>query len=322
MRKLLGDTRLIFKCCSLYYKDGMGQKAICERLGISRPTVSRLLTEGRKTGIVKIVITNPDNALYGEMEHELELKYDLQEVIITDAAPLEQGTKYINSLLGRATLQFLSRVLVPNSTVGVTMGMTLQNVVRSDYPVNEIHSVTFVPLCGGVDESRNDVLSNSLAQEFAVRFGGKSVQFFSPALFSKHSVMENFMKEYANRNIRHLFQHLDIALMGIGVLDKRHSTMLQNGYIDLETAERFERTGAVGDIALRYFNKEGQTEPFHDLNERVSGISLDELIRVPRRIGIAGGTHKADAVLGAIHGKFINILITDIACAEKLLAEE
>jgi len=322
MKKLLGDTRLIFKCCSLYYKDGMGQKAICERLGISRPTVSRLLTEGRENGIVKIVITNPDNALYGEMEHELELKYNLQEVVITDAAPLEQGTKYINSLLGRATLQFLSRILIPNSIVGITMGMTLQNVVRSDYPVNENHSVTFVPLCGGVDESRNDVLSNNLAQEFAMRFGGKSVQFFSPALFSKRSVLENFMDEASNRKIQYLFQHLDVALMGIGVLDHRHSTILQNGYIDLETTEKFEQAGAVGDIALRYFNKDGQTNPFQDFNERISGISLDALIHTPRRIGVAGSAHKAAAVRGAIRGGFINILITDIACAEKLLKEE
>ena len=236
--------------------------------------------------------------------------------------PLEQGTKYINSLLGRATLQFLSRILIPNSIVGITMGMTLQNVVRSDYPVNENHSVTFVPLCGGVDESRNDVLSNNLAQEFAMRFGGKSVQFFSPALFSKRSVLENFMDEASNRKIQYLFQHLDVALMGIGVLDHRHSTILQNGYIDLETTEKFEQAGAVGDIALRYFNKDGQTNPFQDFNERISGISLDALIHTPRRIGVAGSAHKAAAVRGAIRGGFINILITDIACAEKLLKEE
>lgn len=322
MKKILGDTRLIFKCCSLYYKDGMGQKEICERLGVSRPTVSRLLSEGRENGIVKIVVTNSDNALYGELEHRLELKYNLQEVIITDAAPLEQGTKYINSLLGRATLQLLSRILVPNSIVGVTMGMTLQNVVRSDYPVEENRSVTFVPLCGGVDESRNDILSNTLAQNFAMRFGGRSVQFFSPAVFSTKTVLDKFMAESSNQNIQHLFRHLDVALMGIGILDRHHSTILQNGYIDAETADRFDKTGTVGDISLRYFNVKGETAPFNDFNERVAGIPIDVLVRTPRRIGVAGSSRKADAVLGAIHGGFINILITDIACAKKLLEKE
>ena len=70
VKKIIDDVRLIFKCCSLYYQDGLGQKEICEVLGISRPTVSRMLSIGRERGIVRIEIQNPDNIAYGQMERK------------------------------------------------------------------------------------------------------------------------------------------------------------------------------------------------------------------------------------------------------------
>ena len=75
----------------------------------------------------------------------------------------------------------------------------------------------------------------------------------------------------------------------------------------------------MGDIALRYFDANGDTTPFQEFNERVAGIPLDTLKKIPRRVGVAGGRQKKDAVLGAIRGGFINVLITDIDCAENLI---
>ena len=51
----------------------------------------------------------------------------------------------------------------------------------------------------------------------------------------------------------------------------------------------------------------------------MAGISLDTLKKIVRRVGVAGGRAKKDAVLGAIRGGFINVLITDIDCAEHLI---
>ena len=41
--------------------------------------------------------------------------------------------------------------------------------------------------------------------------------------------------------------------------------------------------------------------------------------RVRNRIAIAGGENKAEAIRGAIKGGYINMLITNIDAAEKLL---
>ena len=319
MKKIVDDVRLIFKCCSLYYQDGLGQKEICEVLGISRPTVSRMLTIGKERGIVRIEIQNPDNIAYGRMERELEKKYHLQEAIIVPSSPISDGQYPVSSEIGSATLEYLSRVLLDGYLVGITMGLAIQNVVRSDYFIRSPIKATFVPLVGGVAESRLDIHSNYLAQEFADRFVGDCVQFFAPAVFSRREVLEGFMEEKTIRNVIRLYSRLDLVLMGIGIPSTEHSTILQTGYVDRAILEEFTSRGAVGDIALRYFDESGDTTPFQDFNERVAGIPLDTLKKIPRRVGVAGGRAKKDAVLGAIRGGFINVLITDIDCAENLI---
>ena len=319
MKKIVDDVRLIFKCCSLYYQDGLGQKEICEVLGISRPTVSRMLSIGKERGIVRIEIQNPDNIAYGQMERDLEKKFGLQEVIIVPSSPISDGQHPVSSEIGSATLEYLSRVLMDGYLVGITMGLAIQNVVRSDYFIRNPIKATFVPLVGGVAESRLDIHSNYLAQEFADRFVGDCIQFFSPAVFSRREVLEGFLQEKTIRNVIRLYSRLDLVLMGIGITSTEHSTILRTGYVDHTILEEFAARGAVGDIALRYFDKNGDTAPFQEFNDRVAGIPLDTLRTIPRRVGVAGGRVKKDAVLGAIRGGFINVLITDIDCAENLL---
>ena len=113
MRKLIDDVRLIFKCCSLYYQDGVGQKEICQILGISRPTVSRMLSAGKELGIVKIEIHNPDNLLYGQLERELEKLFGLQEVIIVPSTSTDSAT--VNPEIGRA-----APALIPGGLAAMT----------------------------------------------------------------------------------------------------------------------------------------------------------------------------------------------------------
>lgn len=72
MKKIVDDTRLIYKCCSLYYEEQLGQQDICRVLGVSRPSVSRMLKLGRELGIVRIDVINPRVLSYSTLERQLE----------------------------------------------------------------------------------------------------------------------------------------------------------------------------------------------------------------------------------------------------------
>lgn len=319
MKKIIDDTRMIFKCCSLYYEDEMSQQEICEYLGISRPSVSRMLRLGKEQGVVKIEIHNPYNITYGKLERALEKKFGLREVIVVESCPIETGTERISTSIGDETLAYLSRWLTDGEYVGVSMGMTLQNVIRAKHGIEEKIKCTFVPIVGGVGESRLDIHSNYIAAEFAKLFGGECVQFFSPAVFSDVKVLEGFLREKSMHRIFNLYRKVETVIMGIGIPDRAGSTLLATGYVDAKVMDSFAANGAVGDISLQFFDREGSTEKFKDFNERVAGMPIARLKKVQKRIGIAGGAQKALAVLGAIRGGFLNILITDVDCARLLV---
>lgn len=319
MKKIIDDIRTIFKCCSLYYEDDMSQQEICEYLGISRPSVSRMLKMGREQGVVKIEINNPYNITYGKLERALEKKFGLKEVIVVESSPIETGTERISTGIGEETLNFLSKRLEDGEYVGVSMGMTLQNVIRAKRSIEEPIRCTFVPIIGGVGESRLDIHSNYIAAEFAKLFGGECVQFFSPAVFSDAKVLEGFLKEKSMKKIFNIYRKVETVIMGIGIPDRAGSTLMATGYVDTNLLDSFVANGAVGDISLQFFDAVGSTERFKDFNDRVAGMPIEQLKKVRKRIGIAGGAQKAQAVLGAIRGGFLNILITDVDCANLLV---
>ncbi|MBV5336696.1 MAG: sugar-binding transcriptional regulator, partial [Deltaproteobacteria bacterium] len=58
-----------------------------------------------------------------------------------------------------------------------------------------------------------------------------------------------------------------------------------------------------------------------ELNDRIIGIELDQLLKIPRVVGVAGGANKIEPIRAAMRGKLIDVLITDQATAEALAKE-
>ncbi|MCQ2492583.1 MAG: sugar-binding transcriptional regulator [Lachnospiraceae bacterium] len=321
MKKIVDDLRLIYKCCDLYYTDNMTQQQICDSLGLSRATVSRMLRMGREQGIVRIEVINPINFDYGKLEKDLERKYGLKEVIIVDNQPLDTEEDKIQRL-SEAGFDYLSHVFKDGDTIGLAMGYTLYNIanVRKTYDFDR--QFLFVPLFGGISQARMgkvDVQANQIAMNFAQKFGGRYVQFLAPAVFQNEDVMKGFLQEKSVNYIYEYFDRLDSVVMGVGIPDRRDSTIVAAGYLEDKKMDEFVERGAIGDIALRIYNREGNMEPFREFNDKVASIPVHMLKKVKNRIGIAGGVDKVNAIKGAIRGKYINILITDIDCAQKML---
>ena len=58
----LEELRLITKVATLYYRHGLRQAEIAERLDLSQASVSRLLKRGESEGIVRITVAAPKGA--------------------------------------------------------------------------------------------------------------------------------------------------------------------------------------------------------------------------------------------------------------------
>lgn len=319
MKKIIDDIRLIYKCCSLYYEDNMSQQEISEVLQISRPSVARMIKSGRKSGIVNIEIKNPDNLMFANMERELEKKFGLEEVVIAATNNTEFGASMVNENLAQEMVKFLARIAEDREYIGVTMGMTLRNLTHVQLNNVEKLKCTFVPIVGGIGESRYDIHSNYIAMAFANLFKADCLQFFAPLVFSKPDLLNDFLQEESMQSILKSFNKISTVIMGIGIPDRAHSTILKAGYINEEMFDDFIKKGVVGDVAMQFFDKDGNVEKFNTFNKLVAGMPIEKLKKIRRRIGVATGSTKAVSVVGAIRGGFVNILIIDSECAKSLL---
>jgi DNA-binding transcriptional regulator LsrR (DeoR family) len=126
------------------------------------------------------------------------------------------------------------------------------------------------------------------------------------------------MQDSYIRELSEEWKNLSVLLAGIGSLNP--STLLAasgNAVPDHDIAHLRE-VGAVGDVCLRYFDAYG-TPVETDLDSRVVGIGREELRAVPRKVGIAGGSRKFEAIRAAALGHWIDVLITDLAVARRLV---
>ena len=78
---------------------------------------------------------------------------------------------------------------------------------------------SFVPVVGGVGspyQIEEGYHSNDIAKGFAMKFHGKAMQFFAPAMFDDPKVMQGFLKEKPVREVVSVFKKLKTVIMGIG----------------------------------------------------------------------------------------------------------
>ena len=110
-----------------------------------------------------------------------------------------------------------------------------------------------------------------------------------------------------------------LVVFSVGSLSER-ATMLQLGYINSTEKEFLESKGAVGDIACRWIDANGDPVELPPTIHPI-GISLSELRQIPDRLLVAGGMSKTKAILASLRGGYATHLITDEAVATALLAE-
>ncbi len=80
---------------------------------------------------------------------------------------------------------------------------------------------------------------------------------------------------------------------------------------------KLKADGGVGDICGNFYDIQGR--PVMD-ETGIVGINLEQIQKVPEVIVAAGGLEKTQALVGALRGRFIKTLVTDVVTAREVLA--
>ncbi len=303
----------VVKVAHLYYTEEKTQEEIAKQLGISRPTISRMLDYAKKSGIVSISLNVP-NEVFPELEDRLEKMFSLEEVVIVS---YDENPVLLKQNLGRGGADLLRRKVKGIETLGISWGSTLYEVVNkfsSDLTVSEIKVVQLV---GGMNPLNSSIYADELAKNLALKLYGSAYILRAPMVVDSPEIRDMLLKESHIREVLSLACKVDVAIVGIGAMDS-NSILLTSGCVSKEELEEIKGRGGVGDILGRFYNLSG-CPIYSSLENRIIGIGIDELKKIPYVIGVAGGRNKLRAILGALRMRVLNGLVTDDQTARELL---
>jgi deoxyribonucleoside regulator len=298
----------------LYYDEGRTQAEIAKHLGVSRPKVSRMLQQARDEGLVQISVFDP-------FATDTQLAADLCEAMGLDRAVVVPGAvadaELARRRLGRVAARLLEETLQPGDVLGVGWGRTLHEVA-STLDGKPCGGLMAVPLLGGFGQMAPSFQVQELTRRFAEAFGGAWRQLYAPAIVEEKAARRTLLASRDVQAILAEWERLTVAVVGIGnaLFDAELHRLFAN-YLDGATLRRLRGAGAVGDLCMRFYD--GAGEAVADGLRGVIGIELEQLRRLPRVIAVAGGEAKAEAILGALRGGYVNVLVTDEAAARPIL---
>jgi deoxyribonucleoside regulator len=304
--------QLMAKVADLYYLRDLTQQEIADRLGLSRPTVSRLLQRARAEGVVRIEV-NPPEESHHDLARELEERFGLREAVVVTGR--SESPTLTRRALGQAGARYLDRCLKGREVVGVSWGTTLNEVVHHVRP--RPLRTTVVPLVGGAGQVAPGVHANDLARRLAQAHGGEVHLLHAPAVVASPEVQEALCSDPGIRRALDLARRAQVALVGVGALVPS-STLVQSGYFSVRELAALRERGAVGDVCTRPYTRDGL--PVDEaLQRRIVAVQFEDLRRIPTVVAVAGGLEKAEAILGLLRGDLVDVLVTDHLAARAVL---
>ena len=321
---LSDNERLLLKIFHDYYVRNLSQNDIAVRHRISRKKVQRYLEKGREDNLVEIKIRFPSR-MHGELESALEDKYDLLEAMVADVDGGDAGNRaiMIRNAADMAS-DYFWRVLSHDMTVSVTwsghVAEMLESAQRKFGSVREKpRNVGFVLTLGAVIGSLPDMETLESARRLSSIMNGDLQVVMAPSMTTS-DVRKALLGDPQISGVLEMARRADMAFFGIGSIegDSRQVPILRQVMPDVW--EKLAKLGAVGDINGRFFDAGGDPVA-SSLDERLVGLSIQDIRAMPLTVGIATGATKYRAVRAALAGRIVKVLATDVETAKRLVAE-
>lgn len=312
----IDELRLITRVARLYYEGGLKQPEIAARLRLSQPKVSRLLKQAMDEGIVRITVRVPTGT-HPDLEERLQQRFGLEDAVVVDVSMDDDDQ--VARELGTAAAFYLESTVRSGDVIGISSwSATLLAMVDALHPVSTVRDTKVVQILGGVGDPAAAGHATHLIRRLAQLLHGEGEFLPAPGVVGSAEARRVLLEDPFVRNAIALFDRVSIVLVGIGTVQPSGLLARSGNIFSPEELASVRELGGVGDISLRFVAADGQPI-VSPLDDRVIGIELEQLKRVPRSIGVAGGRRKVTAIRAAMTGGWLNCLITDRETAEQLL---
>lgn len=285
----------------LYYEDNLTQAEVAARLGVSRPTVSKMLTKAREAGIVHIEIRAVDEG-NTDLLKNLQQRYGLQGGLVVND----------NKNFWSEAAQFLHAELHYAHNIGLGWGYAIGETVRELLTITaKKQEGCIFPLIGTAHIPHKGYHPDELAQQWASVSGRTAYVLNCPAFPDSLEERSELEDSVAYGEVSNLWKQADALVVSI------------NGYPgvpDEATATRFgdalQKQKAVGKFLSYYYNARG--EFISGNNDYCIHVPLATILKCNKVIGIVADNN-VKAVVGAVKTGVITHLVLTESMAQKLL---
>lgn len=296
----------------LYYGLGCSQDEVSRALGVSRPTVSKLIQLAKDRGYVEIRIRDPRESA-SELADRLRERFGLDEVRL--ATGPAQGD-LLTEAIGRLAARLIEENVHDGDLIGLSWGRTLYAVAQQLVPTAR-RGVQIVELKGGIPLHSRRTLEYETMTYFCEAFDAYPRALVVPVLFEHAETRRAVEAESHVQAVLELGRQAGTAIFTVGGTSP-DSTLFGSEHL-LASDREFLLKHAAGDIFSRFYDDAGR-ECLPSLAERTIALSLEELRVKERRICVAAGRSKVRALHTALEAGFVSHLVTDEATAELVLS--
>lgn len=305
----IDEQLLMAEVARRYFWEGRTRVQIATEFGLSRFKVARLIEAALRTGIVRIEIAMPQ-AVDAELSVKLRERYGLDRALVTTTA----GTspEVIRDALGAAAARLLGDLVGEGDVLGVTSGRTIDATVRHLTSLAGCEIVQLTGMSGNLDENSVEVL-----RRVAAVSGGAAHSMYAPLTVSTPEAAAALRADPRVRQAYARFGDVTIALVAVGCWSPADSRF-HDEVSDAHRSELLAR-GVIADVGGALIDAAGR--PVTDFDDRVLGLTVDQLAAIDQVIVVGGGERKAPAILATLRAGIVNTLITDGGVARYLLAD-
>jgi DNA-binding transcriptional regulator LsrR (DeoR family) len=221
--------------------------------------------------------------------------------------------------LGQLGAQVLRRYLRPEIVLGLAWGSTISATIDA-FAAGDPLPLKVVQLVGAMGARITEYDAHRLVSRLAEKLGAEGYYLNAPFICDSPATVQALLRSPGVSDTVQLGQATQVLLAGVGSTAPDYSSFYLAGYVPLQELQRLRRSGAVGDVCGLHFDLRGQAcqDP---LCRRLVTIQRSDLLRIPIRIGVAGGPGKIEPILGALRSGYINVLVTDNFTARHVLAQ-
>lgn len=299
------DENTLILVAEMYYLNRMSQQQIAERFNCSRTNITRMLKICVEQGIVEFKIKKPSNERIN-LQNQLQKIFSIQQVIVV---PSNGSHEQAVSRVGESTATYLDSIIENGNLIGIPYGSTVFQTVNHFNPTKN-HQADVIQFIGGLSTKGKEYDGQYIVNNLQSKLNGRAHLLHAPFIVQGEAARKILLDEPAIKNHFSEFRNTDIAIIGIGHTHSTFSAIYKAGYITKKAADDLYYHGAVADLCGSQIDEFGhpcRTE----ISERTIGISLEDLARIPVRIGCAAGPSKSVAILAALRGNYVNVLVTD-----------